>query len=142
MPRTASAILTSASRTTPAAALARESASRRASRSSTARAAPAARQARAATRARRGSGLERVHGPLARGPDRAGAAVGLRDQDPAAEAPLRQPLLERGQVTLDNGQNVGVHDRRAGALVLTPFPAEPMRHGDRDTRQLLRENRG
>src|SRR5205823_7685065 len=100
-----------------------------------------ARQARAPDRAGGGSRLERVHGPRARRRDRAGAAVGLRDQHATAKAALGEPLLERREVALDDRQHVGVHDGGARALVLAPLLRERMRDRDRDTRQFLGEDR-
>ena len=83
-----------------------------------------------------------MHRARAGGRERRRAAVRLRDQNAAAEASLREALLERRQVALDDRPHVGVHDRRARALVLAPLLAERVRHGDGDAGQLLGEDRG
>ena len=62
------------------------------------------------------------------------AAVGLGDEQPAAEAAAGEALLEGAEVAVDDRQDVGVDHGGAGALVLAPLLGDPVRDRDRRRR--------
>jgi hypothetical protein len=63
------------------------------------------------------------------------ATVGLHNMQRFPKATGMDLVLHAVQVALDDGGDVGVDDRRAGALVLAPLTRYPVGQGDGHTRQ-------
>ena len=85
--------------------------------------------------ARRGPRLHRVHGLRPGRLERERAAIGLRDEQPAAEAAPAERPAERAEVAVHDGPDVGVDDGGARPLVLPPLLRDLMRRRDESAGQ-------